>query len=140
MPKTPENEGIHNITPENLFHFYGSQNYYRYNNIVLTDGAMFLVKNDCAWLMDVISSYQISNLPKESDGFQFWKLQKIENDPQFKAIVVCEDGNGKVLRSQKIEYTNFPFDRFEEGISLYLELGSIDGENLCWVCMLPGER
>lgn len=136
------NNGIHNLTEENLSHFYGSQSYmnHRTKKVVMTDGVQFVDNNNCGWLIDIIASHQSDSLQKKSKGFQFWKLRKIENDPKFMAVVTCEDGNYRPLVEQKVPFTDFPFDRLLEGLDFYVEFGSVDGVNPCWVCMLTSER
>lgn len=144
MPKTPDNNDpnrLRELTPENLAHFYGSETYMHHwmKTVVMTDGAQYIYER-AGWLVDVIASHQTAALRKKSDGFQFWKLRKVENDPKCMAIVVCEDGNYKKLVEQKIPFTDFPFGQLPEGLDFYVEEGSIDGKTLCWVCMLTSER
>ncbi len=145
MPNTPDRNdqnGLHNLTHDNLAQFYGSESYMNHwmKTIVMADGAQFVDANGCGWLLDIIASHQTAKLRKDSRGFQFWKLRKLDNDPKFMAIVVCEDGNGKKLVEQKIPFTDFPFGQLPEGLDFYVEEGSIDGKNLCWICMLTSER
>jgi hypothetical protein len=137
-----DSSGIHNLTTENLVQFYGSQTYTHHwtKKIVMTDGAQFINTNDCGWWLDIIASYQNDTLWKKSRGFQFWKLRKLDNDPKFMAVAICEDGDYNELVRQKIEFTNFPFNQLENGLDMYVEEGSIDGKTTCWVCMLTSER
>lgn len=144
MPNTPDKNDpnrLRELTPDNLGHFYGSETYMWHwaKAIVMTDGVQYVYER-AGWLVDVIASHQSTALRKKSGGFQFWKLRKLDNDPNFMAIVVCEDGNYKKLVEQKIPFTDFPFGQLPEGLDFYVEEGSIDGKNLCWVCMLTSER
>ena len=91
-----------------LPNFYGTENHYRWSpiftNFVLTDGAKYLAESaDAYWLVDIFASH----LPSYKDeGFAVLYLKV--NDR--KATAQIEDGNGKVLKKQKIEYTDFPLD------------------------------
>ena len=144
MPNTTDRNDpsdLRNLTHDNLSQFYGSETYMNHwtKKIVMTDGAQFVSNNGAAWWLDIIASHQSAKLHKESRGFQFWKLRKLENDPSFMAIAICEDGDKKLVE-QKIPFTDFPFGQLPEGLDFYVEEGSIDGKNLCWVCMLASER
>ena len=123
------------LTPEelqaNLNQFTGTQEYHRWSvlfpKIVLTDGALYLAEQAGAyWLMDAIGSHQIN--PKVRwEGFQVWIL-RVESDHQ--ARLTCEDGNGKVITSQEIEYTDFTLPEVklyaipQEGVGLMILLPS----------------
>jgi len=53
------------------------------------------------WLLDIIASYQ----PQlKNEEFQVWSLGRNEDSS---AIVLCTDGNDKVLQSQNIPWTDF---------------------------------
>ena len=110
-----------------LPNFYGTQNYHRWSilfkTMVLSDGAHFIAEECGAyWLMDAIGSY----LPKyRAEGFAEATL-KVKKG---KATLVIDDGNGKKLATQKIEFTDFPLDE----IKFYV----VRGEQ--WVIMLPSE-
>ena len=89
--------------------FYGTEAYYRWSpifgNFLLTDGAKFIAEECGAyWLVDLFASH----LPSYKDeGFAVLYL-KVKDG---KAVAQIEDGNGKVLKKQKIEYTDFPLDQ-----------------------------
>ena len=92
-----------------LPNFYGTDNYYQYSllfrNFLLTDGAKFIAEEcDAHWLVDLFASH----LPAYKDeGFAVLYL-KVKDG---KAVAQIEDGNGKVLKKQKIEYTDFLLDQ-----------------------------
>ena len=92
-----------------LPNFYGTEAYYRYSpqfrNFLLTDGAKYLAESaDAYWLVDLFASH----LPSyQAEGFAVLYL-KVNGG---KATAQIEDGNGKVLKKQKIEYTDFPLDQ-----------------------------
>ena len=97
-----------------LNQFTGTEHIYRHplvRSIVYTDGVKYIAENAGAyWLIDLIASWQLEPKVAKQD-FQVWKLKVSGNT----AKAVCENGNGKVIASQDIEYTDFPFD----GLSLY---------------------
>ena len=111
-----------------LPNFYGTEAYYRYSpqfgNFLLTDGAKYIAEAcDAYWLVDLFASH----LPAYKDeGFAVLYL-KVKDG---KAVAQIEDGNGKVLAKQKIDYTNFPLD----AVVLYC----CPQEDL-FVIMLPSE-
>lgn len=74
------------------------------------------------WLIDLVASHQISpNVCAEE--FQVWTLTIAEDRT---ATAVSDDGNGREIVRQVIEYTDFPLTEFK----LYLDQGTL---------MLPGE-
>jgi hypothetical protein len=120
-----------------LAHFTGTMNYHRSSfftkSIFHTDGVQYLSdKAGAFWLIDAIVSYQMKPSIARHP-FQVWSL-KVENRS---AVLTCGDGNDTPpLVTQKIPYTDFPLDK----ISLYLENGSLDGEHIHKILMLPSER
>jgi hypothetical protein len=106
--------------------FTGTQQYYRLNrHAVLTDGTRYLADAAGAyWLMDAIASY----LPQFT-GRQDFVVAKLMRSG-CTAQLTLDDGNGRVLDQQHIEYTDFPMT----SIQLY---GCWGGE--FWVLMLCSE-
>lgn len=80
-----------------------TDNYYIYLcGLLITDGVKALADQfECYWFLDIIASYQPL---LKAEEFQVWTLTKKENDS---AIVSCTDGNDRMLRSQKIPWTDF---------------------------------
>ena len=113
-----------------LSQFSGTEQYHKFclfSKKVCTDGVMFLFQEgQCFWLGDIIASYQ----PKlDNEPFQVWTLKKEEvND---KWLVKCEDGNGNILITQIIEYSDFEEQTGLNKIEIWLE-----GD----VLLLPGEH
>jgi hypothetical protein len=103
-----------------------------------TDGIEYLAKNAKAyWLIDAIVSYQTKpRIAREQ--FQVWTLQT--DTEKHIASLLCTDGDKgdgpKELARQVITYTDFPLPF----ITLYLENGSLDGEHIHKILMLPSER
>ena len=111
-----------------LQQFTGTEHYYEHRTIgslklFLTDGCKYLAeKAGCYWLYDVLASYQ-HKLCNET--FQTWTLKKFIS---LGWTITATDGNGKVLVTQDIPYSDFPI---EDGITLFL----VDG-----VVLLPSEN
>ena len=104
------------LSKADLMQFTGSENWYRHglNRAVLyTDGAKYVADQAGAyWLLDEIALAQKYEPSVTAEEFQLWKLAVSPNQT---ATLVCEDGNGNVAFSKRIEYTDFP----PEGVSLY---------------------
>ena len=112
---------------EILAQFTGTTQYYRINpQVVLTDGVKYLADNaGCYWLMDLIASYVTQ---RSFDDQEFVSVKMDVTDRQ--AEVTLDDGNGNVLATQQIEYTDFSLGQ----IRLY----ACRSEQF-WVVMLPSE-
>ena len=110
-----------------LRQFTGTQQYARLTRtVVLTEGALYLAEQgQCFWLFDLYASY-LSAINSDKDGFTCLKLSRANTS----ASVIIDDGNGRVLAKQNIEYTDFPLS----AISLY---GCWSGD--FWVVMLTSE-
>jgi hypothetical protein len=112
---------------KNLKHFTGSDQLARLTRaVLLTEGARYLAEAaECFWLFDVFASH-LATIDGNKEWFTCLKLVKHNQS----ASIVIEDGNGKVLAKQRIEYTDFPLNTF----TLY---GSWAGK--FWVIMLATE-
>jgi hypothetical protein len=110
---------------EELNQFSGTAEYHKWSplfSFVLTDGAKYLANTAKAyWLMDAIASHQ-HNKAVAKEEFQVWDLKKVGDAWE----LTCEDGNGKSVVKQDIEYSDFPLN----SIKLYFSDG---------VILLPGE-
>ncbi len=75
--------------------------------ILFTSGVEILVKQCQAyWLLDVIASYRFHKRCL-NNTLQVWKLERIKGD-SFK--VTMDDGNGNIQITQRIPYSDFPYD------------------------------
>lgn len=106
----------HPLNTADLRQFTGSEHWYRHGlarNILYTDGAKYVTdKAEAYWLLDEIAFSQgIKRVAAEE--FQHWKLKV--NLADSTARLTCEDGNGNVVLSKRIGYTDFPI----EEITLY---------------------
>lgn len=106
-----------------LDQFCGTEQYYHYYNLLLTDGVKFLCEEaSCHWFMDVIYSHLKFPKWKGEEDFIVCTL-KVKND---RGIVTFDNGgiwddeaqndSVKILAKQEIEYTDFPL----EEIKLYI--------------------
>ena len=99
-----------------LAQFTGSENWYRHGinrNVLYTDGARHVAEDGGAcWLLDEIAIIQPYNKAVAAEEFQVWKLAIC---PGRAATLTCDDGNGKIVFTKKIEHTDFPLDE----ITLY---------------------
>ncbi len=96
------------LTHSDLSQFTGSENWYRHGlnrNITFTDGAKYMADAGGAyWLLDEIAINQSQRAVK-AEGFQVWTLTVEESGG---AVLACDDGNGNVVFSKRIPFTDFP--------------------------------
>lgn len=99
------------LTDSQLRQFTGSENRYRHGtnrSVLYTDGAQFLAEQGGAyWLLDIIAIAQQHEERVAQEKFQVWKLQV---RPDRSASVLCDDGNGEVVYTQEISFTDFPLN------------------------------
>jgi hypothetical protein len=94
--------------------------------VVITEGCLYLAERaQCYWLLNLYASHLIS-IDGDKEPFNCLKLVTDSHS----AIATIDDGNGNTLRTQAIEYTDFPLDT----IKLF---ACWSGE--FWVVMLPTE-
>ena len=108
---------------DQLREYTSTDNYYTsLCGLLITDGAKALADQfECYWFLDIIASYQ-PQLKEEE--FQVWTLTKKEDNS---ALVSCTDGNDRILRTQKIPWTDFKTDT----ATIWVEIG---------VALLPSEH
>lgn len=112
-----------------LAQFTGTDNWYKHGlvpGVTYTDGVKYVAETAGAyWLIDKVATLQY--LPKvKAEEFQVWRL--VVKDSA--GTLSCEDGNGRVVYSEAIQYTDFP----EPGIDLWCEQGEQR------VILLPSEH
>jgi hypothetical protein len=99
------------ISIADLAQFTGSENWYRHGinrNVYYTDGARHLAEHGGAhWLLDEIAIIQPYDKGVAKEEFQVWKLAV---HPDRAATLTCDDGNGRIVFTKEIEYTDFPLD------------------------------
>jgi hypothetical protein len=96
------------LDESDLANFTGSENWFQHwlGKVLFTDGVKFVADSAGAyWLIDEIAINQ--TLPKvRAEEFQVWVL-KVDLEKR-KGVLTCDDGNGSVVFSKRIEYTDFP--------------------------------
>jgi hypothetical protein len=99
------------ISKRDLAQFTGSENWYRHGinrNVYYTDGAQHVAEHGGAyWLLDEIAIIQPYNKAVAGEEFQVWKLTV---HPDRSATLTCDDGNGGIVFTKEIKYTDFPLD------------------------------
>jgi hypothetical protein len=97
------------LTAADLRQFTGSEHWYRHglvHDILYTDGVQFVAERAGAyWLIDEIVLAQRFEKRLAGEEFQLWKLAVL---PDHTAALTCDDGNGNVVYSKAIEFTDFP--------------------------------
>lgn len=120
-----EKQGLRN----ELRQFNGSDNWYQHwaNHLVTyTDGALYLAEKAGAyWLLDEIAIRNKHVKAVQQEEFQLWKLKRTGRGNT--AVLTCDDGNGNIVHTYHIKFTDFPLDE----ITLYFENN---------VIYLPSER
>lgn len=110
-----------------LSQFTGTTKYYRLlPTFVVTDGVKYLMDQaDCYWLAQL---YGLHLVDIDFNDHSFTVLKMVRRGEGVK--ITIEDGNGKRLNWQAIDWTDFPLST----ITLY---ASWSGDY--WVAMLPSE-
>lgn len=101
------------LTEADLRQFTGTENIYRHalvRHVRYTDGARHVAEAGQAyWLLDAIACSQLD--PKiAAEPFQLWTLSVHEDQS---AELRCTDGNGTVIKSERIGFTDFPLKSIE---------------------------
>lgn len=109
------------LTNSNLAHFTGTEQLWRHSlipHIRYTDGARHVAQaGEAYWLLDRIACAQLE--PKiAGEEFQLWTLT-VNDD--LSAVLVCTDGNGTTISSDRISFTDFPLPE----IKLYVTNATI---------------
>ena len=105
------------LSEADLAQFTGSEQWYRHGinrSVLFTDGAKYVADTGGAyWLLDEIALAQRHNKRVAGEEFQLWKLAV--NLDQHKGVLTCDDGNGNIVFSKRIPFTDFPLSE----ITLY---------------------
>ena len=98
------------ITAADLIQFTGSEQWYRHGfvwKVLYTDGVQYVAEKCGAyWLIDEIAFGQMKRKIK-AEEFQVWRLSV---NPDQTASLTCDDGNGRVVFTKRIEFTDFPLN------------------------------
>lgn len=110
------------LDPSILSKFTGSECWYRHGinrAVIFTDGAKYVADTAGAyWLLDEIAIIQPYNKRVASEAFQVWKLVVHPDDT---ATLTCDDGDGHIVFTKEIEFTDFP----HEGVTLWFTNNTI---------------
>ncbi len=123
QPRSNPTMTNHDLDKATLAHFTGSEIRWRHGlvrGILYTDGAKYVAdKGGAHWLLDIIALAQVSEPRVKTEPFQVWTLKVTCNT----ATLMCDDGDGNVVFSQHITFTDFPLDEitfwFQDG-TIYL--------------------
>jgi hypothetical protein len=99
------------ITKADLIQFTGSEQWYRHSlvrKVLYTEGVQYVAEASGAyWLVDEIAFAQ-SVTVVAAEEFQHWKLAVDLTERS--AVLTCDDGNGRVVITKAIEFTDFPLE------------------------------
>lgn len=102
------------LTKAILSQFTGSENWYRHpinRKVTFTDGAKYVADTAGAyWLLDEIAIIQPYDKRVAAEAFQLWKLTVSKDST---ALLTCDDGNGVIVYTKPIEFTDFPLEEIE---------------------------
>jgi hypothetical protein len=109
----------------------GTQSYHRttfIHSFVSTDGVIEMFKTlQCFWIGDVVAS-RLPDLKVAAGDGTFFVVKVIRDDGQCAKFTI-DDGDGRILISQKIEYTDLT-----QNVRMFLEYS-----DETWIMMLPSE-
>ena len=92
-----------------LHHFTGSENWYRHalnRSVLYTDGAKHVADTAGAyWLLDEIALAQRFEPKVKAEAFQLLKLAVAMDNT---ALLTCDDGDGRIVLSKAIPFTDSP--------------------------------
>ena len=99
------------LNAADLAQFTGTEQWFRHSinsKVLYTEGARHVAEHGQAyWLLDEIALIQLYDQNVAAEEFQVWTLTV---QPDKTATLACDDGNGNVLFSKEIPYTDFPLD------------------------------
>ncbi len=102
------------LTKADLEQFTGTDHYYRHainHKVLFTDGVKYLADTAGAyWLLDEIALIQPYDRHVANEEFQVWTLTVHADDS---ASLTCDDGNGNIVFSKGIGFTDFPLDEIK---------------------------
>jgi hypothetical protein len=109
------------LTPADLRQFTGTEKWHRHpfvRTVLYTDGVQYVAeKGGAYWLLDDIAFAQRGKRVA-AEAFQLWRLRV---HPNHTGTLTCEDGNGNVVFTKALTFTDFPL----EEITLYFTNGVI---------------
>jgi len=104
------------LNAADLAQFTGTEKWFRHSinsKVLYTEGAQHVAEHGQAyWLLDEIALIQPYDKNVAAEEFQVWRLTV---RPDKTATLTCDDGNGIIVFSKEIPFTDFPL----EAITLY---------------------
>lgn len=89
-----------------LANFYGTDHYYKHSlnkNMVYTDGVKYFAENaEAYWFLDIVAT----EIVKYQSAEEFILIELVVTDS--KAVIYCDDGNGRKFYEKAIDYTDCP--------------------------------
>ena len=105
MPNTAK------LTESDLRQFTGTETWFRHplnRKILYTEGVQYVAEQGGAyWLLDEIALIQLHDRKVAEEPFQVWKLTVCRDHT---ATLACEDGNGEIVFTKELKFTDFPLD------------------------------
>jgi hypothetical protein len=99
------------LSAADLAQFTGTEQWFRHSinsTVLYTEGARHIAEHgEAYWLLDEIALIQPHDQNVAAEEFQVWTLNV---KPDKTATLTCDDGNGNVVFSKEIPYTDFPLD------------------------------
>ena len=99
------------LNAADLAHFTGTERWFRHSinsKVLYTEGAKRVAEHGLAyWLLDEIALIQPYDKKVAAEEFQVWKLV-VRADKT--ASLIFDDGNGDVVFSKEVPYTDFPLE------------------------------
>ena len=101
------------IEKSSLDNFIGTENWYKhFTGVTYTDGIKFLAdETKSHWLIDLVASYQTEKKVRDIP-FQLWTINVNLKDKTGK-VTMKEDTDQPNIISQKLPYTDFPFEELQ---------------------------
>jgi len=120
--------------------FTGTEAYHRWTPLsksVLTDGAKYVAEQlQAYWLFDEIDlQIKHGKMPKLDMYFTTFTVSLVPPQRLESAKLSIEDGNGKVLKTKSIDYTDFPLPE----IKIWSASTATEQSGQFFVHMLPSE-
>jgi len=88
---------------KDLGQYYGTTQYYNIMGVNITDGVEYIMKNGYSWFVTDTIAVIKNKAQIQKEEFLSINL-KIDSDK--KAVMTIGNGNGKILYTQKYEYTD----------------------------------
>lgn len=110
LPPSDAEKEAPDLSPGRLAQFTGTEVWYRHplvRRVVYTEGVKYVADAAAAhWLLDMIAVCQVGDSKVADAPFQVWKLT-VDLERRV-GLLVTEDGDFNVVRTEAIPFTDFP--------------------------------